>query len=158
MASWGEVWEATFGRDWREDVQSVPTPKVWRATAEDKARWAEACTGIAASWCPICGDCCCDREKGLNDPACPLHHPCDNGAVRPRTCKLVSVHRLLKALGFWRPRHLESLRVASNQPARTDHGRGLRVPTYVVIVEGPNGVRRSRRLCLGRSCKAGEGA
>lgn len=38
------------------------------------------CTGIAASWCPLHGECTCPRgpdgaipEGGLNDPSCPLH-------------------------------------------------------------------------------------
>lgn len=37
------------------------------------------CTGIAASWCPVCGDCACPRtvdgeridNEGADD--CPLH-------------------------------------------------------------------------------------
>ncbi|MCW8137275.1 MAG: hypothetical protein KIT58_00010 [Planctomycetota bacterium] len=38
------------------------------------------CTGVAASWCPRCGDCACPRDEegwltdaGLSDPSCPLH-------------------------------------------------------------------------------------
>lgn len=32
------------------------------------------CTGIAASWCPIHGDCTCpDREQEKNSDDCPLH-------------------------------------------------------------------------------------
>ncbi len=32
------------------------------------------CTGISASWCPVCGDCSCsDREESMNDAGCPLH-------------------------------------------------------------------------------------
>lgn len=32
------------------------------------------CSGVAASWCPVHGDCVCDREAGeLNDEACSLH-------------------------------------------------------------------------------------
>lgn len=47
---------------------------------------AGRCTGPAASWCPICGDCACptdDRgehvstlspgDYGKDDPSCPLH-------------------------------------------------------------------------------------
>ncbi len=31
------------------------------------------CTGVAASWCPRCGDCTC-RKSGLTiTPDCPLH-------------------------------------------------------------------------------------
>ncbi len=36
------------------------------------------CTGVAARWCPIHGDCVCDREDpsiDYNDPECPLHSP-----------------------------------------------------------------------------------
>jgi hypothetical protein len=37
------------------------------------------CTGVAAQWCPGCGECSCptvpesDWRRTLNDPACPLH-------------------------------------------------------------------------------------
>ena len=31
------------------------------------------CTGLTANWCPNCGDCCCEREQGLDNPDCPLH-------------------------------------------------------------------------------------
>lgn len=36
------------------------------------------CTGIAATWCPRCGDCTCDLdpltgERTLDDHFCPLH-------------------------------------------------------------------------------------
>lgn len=38
----------------------------------------EECTGIAASWCPICGTCICpdpvdDDHTRDEHPACPLH-------------------------------------------------------------------------------------
>lgn len=49
-------------------------------------RLEQACTGIAASWCPNCGNCTCDRylevQPGIGqgwgdirfeDPKCPLH-------------------------------------------------------------------------------------
>lgn len=36
------------------------------------------CTGIAASWCPNCGDCKCADEDGnrdsMDNPDCPLHN------------------------------------------------------------------------------------
>lgn len=34
------------------------------------------CTGVAASWCPRCGDCTCKRGDGdleQTNPRCPLH-------------------------------------------------------------------------------------
>lgn len=42
-------------------------------------RQAAEHTGIAASWCPICGNCTCprwpdgERKEADGDPACPLH-------------------------------------------------------------------------------------
>ncbi len=37
----------------------------------------ERCTGIAASWCPLCGACTCSWSGGEpdrgSDRACPLH-------------------------------------------------------------------------------------
>ena len=44
--------------------------------------WAEAaieedarvkCTGVAARWCPIHGDCECSEEEDYNDEKCTLH-------------------------------------------------------------------------------------
>lgn len=50
--------------------------------------WA-ACTGIAASWCPNCGDCACpDRERRMDDPACPLH-----ATDSPHACWDMLLHR-----------------------------------------------------------------
>lgn len=48
---------------------------------------ARACTGLAASWCPRCGDCSCpDREQTLDDRGCPLHAPgSDHAATAART-------------------------------------------------------------------------
>jgi hypothetical protein len=34
---------------------------------------AAECTGVAASWCPIHGDCTCKQAYDLNDDRCPLH-------------------------------------------------------------------------------------
>lgn len=38
-----------------------------------KYRKVSDCTDLSASWCPIHGDCTCDREEGLDDRNCPLH-------------------------------------------------------------------------------------
>ena len=36
-----------------------------------------SCTGLTAVWCPVCGDCTCDRLQGaepcLDSEYCPLH-------------------------------------------------------------------------------------
>lgn len=34
---------------------------------------SEMCSGVAASWCPVCGDCECPDPEDLNDDQCPLH-------------------------------------------------------------------------------------
>lgn len=56
----------------------MPTPDELRALADQIE--SETCTGVAATWCPIHGDCRCPRDKdggytedGLNDAGCPLH-------------------------------------------------------------------------------------
>ncbi len=52
----------------------------------EDADWSE-CTGIAASWCPNCGDCyCACREDSMSDNGCPLHDP------RSRHCCLDDLH------------------------------------------------------------------
>lgn len=54
------------------------TPDELRALA-DRIESAE-CTGLAASWCPVHGDCTCPRyedssfvDGNLDSPRCPLH-------------------------------------------------------------------------------------
>ncbi len=43
------------------------------ALFNDETDWSQ-CTGIAASWCPNCGYCCCrNREESMSDDDCPLH-------------------------------------------------------------------------------------
>jgi len=51
-------------------------------------QWNHKHTGIAASWCPECGECSCDLDDGGFDKAdCPLHgdksRHCDDGATAP---------------------------------------------------------------------------
>lgn len=54
------------------------------------------CTGVAATYCPIHGECVCppvsdpdpyEHERDLNSPFCPLHSPesahAEGGADRP---------------------------------------------------------------------------
>ena len=45
----------------------------------DAARIELVCTGVAAVWCPLCGDCSCERqstgERVEDSEACPLHAP-----------------------------------------------------------------------------------
>lgn len=54
--------------------------------AEKQWRLEQGCTGLSAAWCPIHGDCICDRENGLDHEECPLHnrgsqHPLDSDAL-----------------------------------------------------------------------------
>lgn len=46
----------------------------------------KACTGMTASWCPVHGDCACERPKNglggdLSDPGCPLHKPASTHGI-----------------------------------------------------------------------------
>lgn len=53
--------------------------KVAALRAEADRLESTHCTGVAAAWCPIHGDCLCPRDDdgeardGLHDDACPLH-------------------------------------------------------------------------------------
>lgn len=56
---------------------------------------SQDCTGIAASWCPIHGDCTCPRSEiglwGHDSPDCPLHgtnssHCADNPDILDESC------------------------------------------------------------------------
>lgn len=54
------------------------TPAQLRAMADDiEARDRRDCTGVAASWCPVHGDCTCpydeDNGRDHSDFHCPLH-------------------------------------------------------------------------------------
>lgn len=57
------------------------------AQFDEETDWWQ-CTGIAASWCPNCGDCrCVDPEESMSDDARPLHaresrHYCTERVVR----------------------------------------------------------------------------
>ena len=42
-----------------------------------------SCTGLAAAWCPIHGDCTCpDRSEAMDSPTCPLHSPESSHAAK----------------------------------------------------------------------------
>jgi hypothetical protein len=53
----------------------------------DSMQQTAQCTGLAARWCPIHGDCVCSQHDGgwdaLDDPACPLHQTSSTHAERP---------------------------------------------------------------------------
>ena len=44
----------------------------WATGAIEKAL-AKRCSGVAARWCDIHGDCECSVEEDFNDDKCPLH-------------------------------------------------------------------------------------
>ena len=47
------------------------TPDQLRALADRKE--AKECSGLAASWCPVHGDCSCPTGHQFEWPTCPLH-------------------------------------------------------------------------------------
>jgi len=62
-----------------------PSPAVSDLRGLAARESAPAHTGVAATWCPICGDCRCAYEHGFadlgrtrDDPTCPLHGPPHN--------------------------------------------------------------------------------
>ncbi len=42
------------------------------------------CTGVAARWCPIHGDCVCDPDEEQHTQDCPLHSPTSTHAQADR--------------------------------------------------------------------------
>ena len=67
------------------------------------------CTGVSASWCPVCGDCACpvdDRgehvstlnpgDYGKDDPACPLHARSSKHAEGPCAHDMITRTRDLR--------------------------------------------------------------
>jgi uncharacterized protein (TIGR02996 family) len=65
--------------DWLEEHGEPERAEFIRVQCElaemlnDEEDWSK-CTGVAASWCPNCGDCCCkNREDSMSDAECPLH-------------------------------------------------------------------------------------
>ena len=70
------------GPTWTAEAEALEAALAARpAVAEgDEVREAAECTGIAASWCPVHGDCRCPRNKDgeriySSHPKCPLHGP-----------------------------------------------------------------------------------
>ena len=65
------AWKALL---WQQQQQRLGAPQLRWAGARALIDARYACTGVSAGWCPICGDCICDRECGpFDDPDCPLH-------------------------------------------------------------------------------------
>lgn len=64
---------------------------------------AEPCTGVAAGWCPRCGDCSCPRDEegwlsgSMNHPDCPLHAPSSDHARDPERLQREEAMRRLRA-------------------------------------------------------------
>lgn len=85
------AYRARFERVYRDLIQRATafeeeTPEHLRRRAD--VIESRECTGLAASWCPVHGDCLCPRapdgeplpsawygERSLDDPGCPLHAP-----------------------------------------------------------------------------------
>ena len=44
---------------------------------------AHKCTGLSASWCPVCGDCTCDVDGERNAKDCKLHSPSSKHGDEP---------------------------------------------------------------------------
>lgn len=82
------------------------------------------CTGIAASWCPVHGDCTCpvnDRnERTLTDPDCPLHAPTSPHAepvlARPAVDKAYDVMRKCQATNWGRAEALAAAGLLVTEP------------------------------------------
>lgn len=62
---------------YRKRCSVVCDVRAGMAAAEpDAAPPAIGCSGLAAVWCPVHGDCTCPRDVGLlpmDHPDCPLH-------------------------------------------------------------------------------------
>jgi uncharacterized protein (TIGR02996 family) len=62
----------------RAQIKSAAIEREQAELLNDETDWSrcETESGVAASWCPNCGDCVCpDPEDRKDDPACPLHAP-----------------------------------------------------------------------------------
>lgn len=68
-------------REYRHGSECKVTALLSHPDAQKAAGERKPCTGVAASWCPNCGDCTCKRSVGegeyvsFDNPACPLHGP-----------------------------------------------------------------------------------
>jgi hypothetical protein len=63
----------------QEALRNEIARAVLRAQAEALRAQADQiesryCTGLTAAWCPIHGDCVCDRENSMDADDCPLHN------------------------------------------------------------------------------------
>lgn len=59
------------------------------------------CTGVSASWCPVCGDCTCPRmstgERKKESSQCPLHGEKSTHADPPKLTPKTVLRAMLKA-------------------------------------------------------------
>ena len=66
------AWTAYYGEE-----PDLATLQALRASspAPERETPEPPCTGLTATWCPVHGDCTCEREfeQGLDAPSCPLH-------------------------------------------------------------------------------------
>ena len=63
-----------LGPDTPDDATLGELRKQVAALATDAVRVPD-CTGLTAAWCPVHGDCTCDRESDDWDEVdCPLHN------------------------------------------------------------------------------------
>lgn len=63
-----------LGPDTPDDATLGDLRKQVAALAEDAVAVPE-CTGLTAAWCPVHGNCTCDRESdSWNEFDCPLHN------------------------------------------------------------------------------------
>lgn len=71
-------------RDWCPSCSASIMDAVMGLTGVVKAKpLSHECTGVAARWCAVHGDCECSEEEDYNDEACPLHSPKSNHADAP---------------------------------------------------------------------------
>lgn len=76
----GEATKGCYGDGMGAATDSMSVAAL-RAEAQRLLRLADQreageCTGLAAAWCPLHGDCRCpDRSSAMDDPGCPLHAP-----------------------------------------------------------------------------------
>lgn len=97
------------------------------------------CSGLAASWCPIHGDCTCAAAKPgeprhLNDPTCILHRPTpdESGSVVIFLMGILMVVILLSGLclDIWRAVAAERSLAAAVDSAAAAGANGIDEPAY----------------------------
>ena len=111
---------ATFDAHVRGDLVQT-----WERWARAVPPGAPECTGVAAVWCPRCGDCSCPRlpsgERELEADGCPLHGTSSTHGENPELVEAIRARqRRIYTIAVVLGRVWQTDRARAQGPSRTE--------------------------------------